>query len=252
MAAVPRPVWPMLRRVVGALPLLVLLSLVCSSGCGGDRAASPAADGAAASRGPSRGGPADLGDDDRPVVVALGDSLTAGLGLSTDAAWPALVQNRIDAEGYRYRVANMGVSGDTTAGGLRRLEWALDDRARVLIVALGANDGLRGLSPDAMKANLAGIIDLAHDRGLSVLLCGMEAPPNFGPAYTRRFRAVYADLAREKRVELLPFLLDGVAGLAEYNQTDGIHPNAAGASRVADLVWAKLQPMLDALPEPAP
>lgn len=234
-----------LRTGLGAV---LLVALVVGAGCGRDRNAAPAGEAASPAR-PNPGAAADVFEDDRPAIVALGDSLTAGLGLSTDAAWPALVQQRLDGEGYRYRMVNMGVSGDTTAGGLRRLEWALDERARVLIVALGANDGLRGLPPDAMKANLGAIVDLAQKRGLVVLLCGMEAPPNFGAAYTRRFRAVYTDLAREKRVALLPFLLDGVGGVAAYNQADGIHPNAAGTARVADLVWTKLQPMLDALPE---
>lgn len=228
--------------LLGAALVAIGLAAGCGdrSGANAARNERPATQGAAL---PSADG------DDRPAIVALGDSLTAGLGLSTDAAWPALLQQRLDAEGYRYRVVNMGVSGDTTAGGLRRLEWALDDRARVLIVALGANDGLRGLAPAAMKANLARIIEFAHDRRLVVLLCGMEAPPNFGAAYTREYRAVYADLARETRVALLPFMLDGVAGVATLNQSDGLHPNAEGAERIADLVWSTLQPLLDTLPE---
>lgn len=181
----------------------------------------------------------------RARIVVLGDSLTAGYGLpSQDQAFPALLQRRLDAAGLPFEVVNMGVSGDTTAGGLRRLEWALDGDVRVLVVALGGNDGLRGLGPEQMRENLAAIIAGATRNGARVLLCGMEAPPNLGAEYTRQFRAVYADLARDPRVVFLPFLLDGVAGLPQMNQPDGIHPNAAGAQRVADLVWARLRPML--------
>jgi acyl-CoA thioesterase-1 len=136
------------------------------------------------------------------------------------------------------------VSGDTSAGGLSRLDWALDGDVRVLIVALGGNDGLRGLSPADLERNLGAIIDRAQQRGIKVLLCGMEAPPNLGAAFTRDFRAVYSRLAKEKGVELLPFLLEGVAGVASLNQADGIHPTVEGTRRVADLVWVRLRPML--------
>lgn len=181
----------------------------------------------------------------RPRVVALGDSLTAGLGLSTpDIAWPALVQQKITAAGLDAEVVNAGVSGDTTAGGLRRLDWALDGDVKVLVLELGANDGLRGLPVDQMRDNLSTMITMAKKRGITVLLCGMEAPPNFGPQYTREFRQVYVDLADEHDVELLPFFLDGVAGNAALNQADGIHPNEEGTRRVADLVWQSLQPLL--------
>jgi acyl-CoA thioesterase-1 len=184
---------------------------------------------------------------DRPKIAVLGDSLTAGLGLPSEQAYPALLQRYVDEAGYAFEVVNMGVSGDTSAGGLTRLDWALEGDVRVVIVALGANDALRGLSPVDMAANLSRIIDRAHARGITVVLCGMEAPPNFGAAYTSEFRDVYRRLAREKRAVLIPFLLDGVAGNAGLNQADGIHPNAAGARRVADLVWAGLQPVLDSL-----
>jgi acyl-CoA thioesterase-1 len=175
----------------------------------------------------------------------LGDSLTSGYGLpSQDQAFPAALQARMDQSGLGYEVVNMGVAGDTTAGGLRRLDWALEGDVRVLIVALGGNDGLRGLGPDQMRQNLAAIIDGARRKNVRVLLCGMEAPPNLGGDYTRQFRAVYDEVARDKQVPFLPFLLDGVAGMPDMNQPDGIHPNAAGAQRVAALVWAKLRPML--------
>jgi acyl-CoA thioesterase-1 len=180
----------------------------------------------------------------RPRVVALGDSLTAGLGLAPEQAWPALVQRRIEEAGLDVEVVNAGVSGDTTAGGLRRLDWALDGDVRVLILELGANDGLRGLPVDQMQDNLSKMIEAAKRRNIAVLLCGMEAPPNFGPQYTREFRQAFRDLADEHDVAFLPFFLDGVAGDAALNQADGIHPNEVGTRRVADLVWQALQPLL--------
>ncbi len=181
----------------------------------------------------------------RPRIVVLGDSLTAGYGLpSSDEAFPALLQARVDAEGLGYDVVNMGVSGDTSAGGLRRLDWALEGDVRVLVLALGANDGLRGLGAGQMKDNLTAIIERARARGARVLLCGMEAPPNLGPLYTAQFRQAYREVAREQAVTFLPFLLDGVAGVAALNQADGIHPNREGAARVAALVWNALRPML--------
>ena len=181
----------------------------------------------------------------RPRIVFLGDSLTAGLGLPTDESYPALIQRRLDQEGYAFEVVNAGVSGDTSAGGLRRLEWSLEGDVRVLIVALGGNDGLRGLPPADLRKNLASILDTAAARKVRVILAGMEAPPNNGREYTDQFRAVYVDLSKAYKVRLIPFLLDGVAGDPALNQGDGIHPNASGARLVADLVWRQLQPMLD-------
>ena len=179
-----------------------------------------------------------------PRLVALGDSLTAGLGLAADEAYPARLQERLDVAGYHLQIVNAGVSGDTTAGGLRRLEWALDGDAEVLIVALGGNDGLRGLPVDQMKNNLSQIISTATARGVEVLLAGMEAPPNFGEAYTAAFRDVFHQLAREHNVELVPFLLEGVAGVPELNQSDGIHPNAEGATRVAEHLWPAVESLV--------
>lgn len=182
----------------------------------------------------------------RPRIVFLGDSLTAGLGLDVSQSYPALIEERLNQNGYDYEVVNAGVSGDTSAGGLRRLEWVLNEgNPRVLVVALGGNDGLRGLPPEQLEANLAAIIDTAQARGLEVILAGMEAPPNFGADYTSRFRAVYPRLAKRYGVRLIPFLLDGVAGNPTLNQADGIHPNARGAARVADLVWRALEPALE-------
>ena len=179
-----------------------------------------------------------------PKIVFLGDSLTAGLGLSTTESFPSLIEQKLKEQGLNYQVVNAGVSGDTSAGGLRRLDWSLDGDVRVLIVALGANDGLRGLPTREMKKNLAAVLDRARARNLPVILAGMEAPPNYGVEYTRDFREVYTDLAAEYKVRFIPFLLQGVAGEASLNQADGIHPNTRGAEIVADLVWKELEPEL--------
>jgi acyl-CoA thioesterase-1 len=178
----------------------------------------------------------------RPRVVCLGDSLTAGLGLSSDQAYPALLERRLAEGGLDYEVVNAGVSGDTSAGGLRRLDWSLTGDVKVLVLALGANDGLRGLPPRDLRDNLARIIETSQRRGAKVVLAGMEAPPNFGAPYTREFRAVYQDLARSYPVAFVPFLLEGVAGVASLNQADGIHPTADGQRRIADLIWPALAP----------
>lgn len=180
----------------------------------------------------------------KPRVVFLGDSLTAGLGLSTDQSFPSLISKKLKDKGLNYEVVNAGVSGDTSAGGLRRLDWSLEGDVRVLIVALGGNDGLRGLPVSDLKNNLATIIKTAKSKNITVILAGMEAPPNFGDDYTKAFRAVYADLAKEYQVKLIPFLLFGVAGDPSLNQADGIHPNIRGAQLVADLVWKALEPEL--------
>jgi acyl-CoA thioesterase-1 len=170
-------------------------------------------------------------------VVFLGDSLTAGYGLSAAESYPSLLGQRLRSRGLDADVVNAGVSGDTSAGGLRRVDWALDGDVKVLVVALGGNDALRGLSTEELRGNLAAIIERARKRNVTVVLAGMEAPPNLGRAYTSAFRQVYRDLAAEYRVELIPFLLEGVAGRPALNQADLIHPNAEGAARVADLVW---------------
>jgi len=182
--------------------------------------------------------------DTRPRIVMLGDSLTAGLGLDPADAYPTLIQRRLDDAALRFRVVNAGVSGDTSAGGLSRLDWALDGDVRVLVVALGGNDGLRGLPPEELKQNLAAIIARAQARHITVILAGMEAPPNFGESYVRAFHDVYPDLAKQYHVALIPFLLDGVAGIDTLNQADGIHPTPAGARIVANTVWRALEPVL--------
>ena len=177
--------------------------------------------------------------------MVLGDSLTAGLGLLESQSFPSVLQQKIDADGYDFVVENAGVSGDTSAGGLRRLDWALQGDVRVLIVALGANDGLRGLPVAEMKKNLGAVIERAQDRGTTVILAGMEAPPNFGQEYAVAFRQAYRDVGSNHRVVFIPFLLDKVAGHSGLNQGDGIHPNAEGARIVAETVWAVLKPLLD-------
>ena len=180
-----------------------------------------------------------------PRIVVLGDSLTAGLGIPRDRAYPALLQEKLSAKGLKLEVVNAGISGDTSSDGLRRATWALEGDVRLLILALGANDALRGLPPRQMKENLQGIVHRARQRGIPVLLVGMEAPPNYGEQYAAAFRLVFQDLARENNVMLVPFLLEGVAGVADLNQGDGIHPTAAGAARIADHLWPVVEKMVE-------
>ena len=182
--------------------------------------------------------------DTRPLIVAFGDSLTAGYGLESSRAWPALLQQRIDAKGLHYRVVNKGVSGDTSKGGLSRVDDALQGDVRILILEFGGNDGLRGLPPAELKKNLAQIISAAQRRNVTVILAGMEAPPNFGDDYTRDFRDVYRDLAKEYKLALIPFFLAGVGGIAELNQPDGIHPNEKGSVIVLNNLWPVLESAL--------
>jgi|SRR5690349_2151254 acyl-CoA thioesterase I len=178
------------------------------------------------------------------VVVCLGDSLTAGLGVSPEEAYPALLEARLRREGYDYRVVNAGVSGDTSAGGLRRIDWALKAHPDVVLVALGANDGLRGQPPDALRANLTRIVERAQRAGARVLLAGMRVPPNYGDDYARAFAAVYPAVARATGAPLAPFLLEGVAGDPRLNQADGIHPTVAGQRVIAERLWPYLRPLL--------
>jgi acyl-CoA thioesterase-1 len=194
----------------------------------------------------SPGGPGAVAQpaDGERVIVTLGDSLTAGFGVAPEEAWPALVEARLRRDGYPYRVVNAGVSGDTTAGGLRRVDWVLRRRPEVAVVALGANDGLRGQPVDAMRANLVAIVERLRDGGARVLLAGMEVPPNYGTDYARAFRAVFPEVARRTGAALMPFLLDGVAADPRLNQADGIHPTAAGHRTIAERLWPHLVPLL--------
>lgn len=227
-------------------PLFAILSLGC------DTAPAPKASATAAPATP----PAAVAPPSAPIpanrrIVLLGDSLTAGLGLPEDQAYPAVLQTRLDARQAGWHVVNAGVSGDTSAGGLRRIDWALDGGAAVVLVALGGNDALRGLPASDLASNLDAIVTRAKATGARVILAGMEAPPNTGPDYTAAFRAVYPALAKKHGAVLLPFLLEDVAGVETLNQADGIHPNAAGARIVADTVWRALEPVvreLEAVP----
>ena len=174
-----------------------------------------------------------------------GDSLSAGYGLDQGQDWPALLQTRLQAEGFRHVVVNASVSGETSSGGRTRLPAALAEHSPTLVILeLGANDGLRGLKPQLLADNLGAMIDAAHETGARVLLVGMRMPPNYGPAYTRRFAEVFADVAEAKKVPLVPFLMDGFADRPELFLADGIHPAAEAQPRIVDTVWAGLHPLL--------
>jgi acyl-CoA thioesterase-1 len=221
-------------------PLLLLVFF--GAGCGRQPAAGPVP--AAAAVGSSAPAPATPPAAAVPRVVFLGDSLTAGLGLSEAEAYPALVRERLAERGIQVRVVNAGISGDTSAGGLARVDWLLTQKPDLLVVALGANDGLRGQPVAAVEANLREIVRRAQAAGARVLLAGMKMPPNYGPDYTRDFEALYGRLARELDVAYLPFLLEGVAAVPDLNQPDGIHPTAEGQRRIARLVADALLPLL--------
>jgi len=178
------------------------------------------------------------------ILVAFGDSLTAGLGVSPEETYPARLQEKLLLSGYRYRVINAGVSGDTTAGGLRRVEWVLKSKPDVVILELGANDGLRGLNLAQTRANLEQIIQRLLASGAKVVLAGMKLPPNYGTDYTKAFQSMYADLAKRDDVQFIPFFLDGVAAKADYNQADGIHPTGAGYAVIVENIWPVLEPLL--------
>lgn len=180
------------------------------------------------------------------VIVALGDSLTAGLGVAPDEAYPALLEARLRHAGRDYRVVNAGVSGDTSAGGRRRVDWVLRSKPELVIVALGANDGLRGLPVEELRENLEAIVKRLQAAGVRVLLVGMRLPPNYGDDYARAFAAVFPAVARRTGVALAPFLLDGVAGVPRLNQPDGIHPTAEGQRVIA----AALSPHVERLLKP--
>ncbi len=179
-----------------------------------------------------------------PVIVALGDSLTAGPGLRAEEAYPALLQERIRHAGYPHRIVNAGVSGDTSADALRRLDGALVPDTDVLIIALGANDGLRGVPIATIRSNIGTIIERAQERDIRVLLCGMETPPTRGWQYTVDFHRLFPELAGRYNVPLMPFLLFGVAGDPDYNLGDRVHPNAAGMRVIAENMWPHLEPLL--------
>jgi acyl-CoA thioesterase-1 len=181
--------------------------------------------------------------DDR-VIVAFGDSLTAGYGVAPEESYPALLGARLREAGYRYRVINAGVSGDTTAGGLRRVDGALKLKPEIALVELGANDALRGQDLEKTRANLDAIVARFEAGGARVLLLGMRLPPNYGGRYARAFERMYEDVARARKVPLMPFFLDGVGAVARLNQSDGIHPTAEGYRVIVERLWPNLTPLL--------
>ncbi|HET9293665.1 MAG TPA: arylesterase [Gemmatimonadales bacterium] len=188
------------------------------------------------------------GAADLPVVMVLGTSLAAGQGIDPELAYPAVLQHMIDSAGYDYRVLNRGVSGETSAGAAKRAAWLLQQPVAVLVLETGGNDGLRGLDPGELRANIQAVIDLARSRNPApeILLLGMEAPPNLGASYTSRFREAYRAVAAANSIPLVPFVLEGVAGVDSLNQADGIHPTPEGHRRMAGNIWPALEPLLRA------
>jgi acyl-CoA thioesterase-1 len=232
-----------IRRILARVPAVV----VALAACGGGSEAKPGG-GAAV---PVQSTTTDTtGATARVRTLILGTSLTAGLGLDPDSAYPALLQRLADSAGLRVEILAAGLSGETTAGALRRVDWLLRERPAVVVIESGANDGLRGLDPDSTRANLAGIIRRirAANPQARVLLAQMEAPTNLGQRYTRAFHELYLNVARDEVATLIPFFLDGVAGVDSLNQADGIHPNAAGARRAARNMWRTLGPVLRETP----
>jgi acyl-CoA thioesterase-1 len=180
------------------------------------------------------------------TLLFFGDSLTAGYGVDPDEAYPALIQRKIDESGRPWRVVNAGLSGETTAGGLRRLDWILRQRVDLFVIELGGNDGLRGIDPATTRSNLIAMVQRVRQRypDAAIVLAGMQLPTNMGREYTQAFAAIYPEVAKEMQVTLIPFLLDRVGGIPSLNQADGIHPTAEGHRIVADTVWHSLQPLL--------
>jgi acyl-CoA thioesterase-1 len=236
------------RRVVLALLSATLTGCSFQNvSCGVPQPADQTSGGAAPAASPA---PAAATADPGTFRIAfLGDSLTAGFGLLSEQAYPAEIGRLFEAEGYDVEILNGGVSGDTTAGGLRRVEGMLEPGVRILVVALGGNDALRGLTTTDTHSNLAQIIKIARARGVEVLLCGMEAPTNLGDDYRKNFRDLFVQLVSENagRVQFVPFLLEGVAGQPALNQADLIHPNAEGAKVIAQLVHPRLRTIVDSL-----
>jgi acyl-CoA thioesterase I len=189
--------------------------------------------------------PAPVLAKEKPVILALGDSLTAGFGVKEEESYPSLLEKKITSAGFSHKVINAGVSGDTTAGGVRRIRWLMKHEPDIVILALGANDGLRGFTAVEIRRNLELMIGVCKKNNARILFAGMKALPNYGEEYMREFEAVFSELAEKHKLVFLPFLLEGVAGEREYTQPDGLHPVAAGYRIVADLVWERLEPMLN-------
>lgn len=224
----------MIARSVGlGLAVLVMLASCSPAGHRPSRASASPPSHASQGDGPGR-------------IVFLGTSLTAGLGLDPEQAYPALIQQKLDSAGLPYVAVNAGVSGETSAGARRRIDWLMREPAAVLVIETGANDGLRGLNVDSLRANIEAIIARADRQQPKprILLAQMRALPNYGVAYTRRFEAVYRDIARQYDIPLIPFLLDGFAGVDSLTQADGLHPTAVGQRQMADRLWRVLRPQL--------
>jgi acyl-CoA thioesterase I len=230
-----------MRRTCLIRPITILL-FCCACIFGGCSRSKPTNE---TSTEPESAAPAFPGSrDSRPVIVAFGDSLTAGPGVDPDKNYPAMLQKQLDAERYSYRVVNAGVSGDTSDQGLNRIQSILDLHPTIAIVELGANDGLRGLPAEVTRRNLSTIVQRLQAAGAKVVLAGMQVPPNYGPVYTSDFRNIFKDIAKEYRIPLIPFFLDGVGGNPALNQDDGIHPTASGYEVVVENVWKDLKPLL--------
>jgi acyl-CoA thioesterase I len=204
----------------------------------------PPADAPHEAGGPAAQSPPAVEQDTRPLIVAFGDSLTAGFGVDPGQSYPDFLQQELDRKGYRYRVVNQGSSGDTTSGGLARVSLAASLKPAIVILELGANDGLRGLPLAATRANLERLIEALKAPGSHVVLAGMTLPPNYGPEYIKPFELMYRELARKHGLPLVPFLLEGVGGVAALMQQDGLHPNVSGNRRVAETVFRTLEPLL--------
>ena len=181
------------------------------------------------------------------TLLFFGDSITAGLGVETEEAFPAIIQQKLDSAGFDYEVINAGLSGETSAGGVRRIDWVLQRKVDIMVLELGGNDGLRGIDLSSTKENLQQIIDKAKAKypKMEIIIAGMQVPPNLGQEYTAEFQSLFSELAEENELPLIPFILEDVGGEAEFNQSDGIHPNAKGHKVVAENVWEILEKFLD-------
>ena len=236
----------MLRKIAATVMLATLAACDAppSPAADADAEPSPATQPQAAP--PSQAVPRAADTDRHQSIVFVGTSLTAGYGIGAEYAYPAVIQAKIDSAGLPFRVVNAGISGETSAGGLARIDWTLQRKVDVLVLELGANDMLRGLSVEQLKHNLRRIIDRTREKyaDAEIVILGMEAAPNLGPAYVAAFRSVYRDLAEEYDAAYVPFFLEGVATVPELNQEDGIHPTAEGQRIIAETVWKRLEPVL--------
>jgi acyl-CoA thioesterase-1 len=240
------------RRVVQVAALACMVACIVACGSGGNvdsaRNSRETKNNMSVAKGAGSATAADSGAGSirTPVVLFFGTSLTAGLGLDPEQAFPSLIEKKALSEGVPIKVMNAGLSGETTAGAVRRIDWVLRTPVDLVVIEAGANDALRGLAPEDARANLEQLIAAvrAKQPGARIALIQMEAPPNFGVAYTRSFRAIYPEVAAKENVTLLPFLLGGVAGIPRLNQPDGVHPNVSGERIVADNVWKALKPMV--------